>query len=73
MNSPNITVFSGPCSEGLKLTLRLTHPSIEKVELSQSCRSSLRIAIHRVESGYREETFYLLIIALNTDPLVESR
>jgi hypothetical protein len=47
---PDIRIFACPCTEGLKLALRLTHPSIEEVELSKRCCAGFSITIDRVKS-----------------------
>ena len=52
---PNIRVFTGPCTKGLKLALGLAHPCVEKVEFSQGLCTGLGIAVDRVKSIGRQK------------------
>lgn len=54
--SPDVGIFPCPGSESLQLALWLTHPCIEKIELSKCSRTCPCIAVHRVISRRRHDT-----------------
>jgi hypothetical protein len=47
---PDIRVLPSPCTECLKLALRLAHPRTEEIELPKTRGASFGIAVNRVKA-----------------------
>ena len=50
INLPDVRIFARPSPEGLELAFRLTHPSIEEVELTKGSRFRSGIAVYWIIS-----------------------